>query len=177
MGEIKSTLDLVMEKTKNLSLSDEEKRAQKQKETESRIKGLLQKYLDGLLAKNQLRIDYESLKKEFDLSDDASMIDEILRRLDPNQDNQLLLEILEECCRVNPAVISSIIDDFRRAYDEAAGERMTQLKEDLARKYAISGSAVVPNLDADEQWRRLEEHLRLRFEDLLNQAKGKLLVD
>ena len=63
MGEIKSTLDLVMERTKNLSLSDEEKQAQKQKEVESRIRGLLQKYLDGWLDKNQLKIDYESLKK------------------------------------------------------------------------------------------------------------------
>ena len=175
MGEIKSTLNLVMEKTKNLSLSDEEKRAQKQKETESRIKGLLQKYLDGLLAKNQLRIDYESLKKEFDLSGDTSMIDEILSRLDPNQDNQLMLEILEECCRVNSSAISTIIDDFRNAYHEAAGERMTQLKEDLARDYAISGSAVVPNLDADQQWRRTEGEMRLRFEDRLNQAKGQLV--
>ena len=32
MGEIKSTLDLVLEKTKNLTLSSEEKEEQKQKE-------------------------------------------------------------------------------------------------------------------------------------------------
>ena len=42
MGEIKSTLDLVMEKTKNLSLSDEERLGQKNKEIASRIRGLLQ---------------------------------------------------------------------------------------------------------------------------------------
>jgi len=34
MGEIKSTLDLVMEKTKNLSLSSEERQEQKNKEIE-----------------------------------------------------------------------------------------------------------------------------------------------
>ena len=38
MGEIKSTLDLVLEKTKNLTLSSEEKESQKQKEIENRIK-------------------------------------------------------------------------------------------------------------------------------------------
>ena len=32
MGEIKSTLDLVMEKTKNLNLSNEEREQQKNKE-------------------------------------------------------------------------------------------------------------------------------------------------
>ena len=47
MGEIKSTLDLVLEKTKNLNLSSEEKQEQKQKEVENRIKGMMQKYQDG----------------------------------------------------------------------------------------------------------------------------------
>jgi hypothetical protein len=177
MGEIKSTLDLVMEKTKNLSLSAEEKQAQKQKETESRLKGMLQKYHDGLLNEKQLISDYEALKKDSGLSDDTSMIDEILSRLDPNQDNQPLMKILERCCRVKPAAIETIIHDFRNAYQKAAGQRMARLKEDLAHKYAISGSAVVPNLEADEQWRRTDEDLRLHFEDKLSRAKDKLRVD
>jgi hypothetical protein len=57
MGEIKSTLDLVMEKTKDLTLSSEEKKAQKQKEIENRIKGLLQKYQDGFLSKSELKTE------------------------------------------------------------------------------------------------------------------------
>ena len=63
MGEIKSTLDLVLEKTKNLTLSSEEKESQKQKEVENRIKGMVQKYQDGILSINQLIADYELLKK------------------------------------------------------------------------------------------------------------------
>ncbi|MEJ2168192.1 MAG: hypothetical protein P8X90_21940, partial [Desulfobacterales bacterium] len=168
MGEIKSTLDLVMEKTKNLSLSDEEKQAQKHKEVESRIRGLLQKYQDGWLNKNELKKDYESLKKDFELSDDKAMLNEIFSRLDYSRDNQLLLELLEECGRVNPASLEAIINDCRRAHHEAAGERKAQLKENLSRKFAISGSAVVPNLQTDEQWRRTEEEMRLRFEDKLS---------
>jgi hypothetical protein len=46
MAEIKSTLDLVMEKTKNLNLSNAEKQDQKNKEMESRLRGLVQKYQD-----------------------------------------------------------------------------------------------------------------------------------
>ena len=174
MGEIKSTLDLVMEKTKNLTLSAEEKQAQRQKETQSRIKGLLQKYLDGLLAKDELKINYESLKKDTDLPIDSAMINEIFSRLDPNGDNQLLLDILEECCRVNAAGLKTIIDDCRSSYLEAAGERKAQLKEKLAQDYALSGSAVIPNLETDAQWSREEEKLRLRFEDLLNQERDNL---
>ena len=62
MGEIKSTLDLVLEKTKNLTLSSEEKAEQKQKEIENRIKGMMQKYQDGVLFSEQLKIDYQKLQ-------------------------------------------------------------------------------------------------------------------
>ena len=54
MAEIKSTLDLVMEKTKNLSLSSEERQAQKNQEIESRIRGLLQKFKDRALNSERL---------------------------------------------------------------------------------------------------------------------------
>ena len=63
VAEIKSTLDLVMEKTRNLTLSSEEKQAQKQIDVENRIKGLVQKFEDGLLTGNQLKRNYDSLKK------------------------------------------------------------------------------------------------------------------
>jgi hypothetical protein len=175
MGEIKSTLDLVMEKTKNLSLSDEEKQAQKQKEVENRIRGLLQKYLDGWLDKNQLKIDYEILKKDCELSDDSVLINEIFGRLNPSLDNRILLEALAKCCRLNPAALEAVLNDCRREYDESAEARKTQLKEDLARTHAISGSAVVPNLETDSKWQREEAALRRRFEGLLNQEKDKAL--
>jgi len=175
MGEIKSTLDLVMEKTKNLSLSDEEKQAQKQKEVESRVRGLLQKYLDGWLDNNQLKIEYESLKKDSGLSDDAVMINEIFGRLDPNVDNRNLLEVIAKCCRLDTAALETLLDGCRREHGEAADARMAQLKEDLARTHAISGSAVVPNLETDAKWQREETALRRRFEGLLNKEKEKAL--
>ena len=39
MTEIKSTLDLVMEKTRHLILSDEEKQEQKENEFKKKLKG------------------------------------------------------------------------------------------------------------------------------------------
>ena len=46
MGEIKSTLDLVMDKTRHLTLSDEEKQEQKEKEFRKKLKGPAQKFQD-----------------------------------------------------------------------------------------------------------------------------------
>ncbi len=171
MGEIKSTLDLVMERTRNLTLSSAEKQEQQQKEMQNRLKGLLQKYLDGLLTRNQLKKDYVNLKKDLDSADDTFLIQEILNRLDPNQDNQFLLETLEDCCNVNTATIKAAIDAYRTIYRQAALKRMAQLKEDLARNFDVSGSAVVPNLEADAKWRREVQGMRRRFEGDLARHK------
>ena len=69
MAEIKSTLDLVMEKTKNLSLSSEEKQTQRNKEIEGRIRGLLQKYQDQLITLDQFTSDYRILCQEYGLDE------------------------------------------------------------------------------------------------------------
>ena len=114
MGEIKSTLDLVLEKTKNLTLSSEEKEEQKQKEIENRIKGMMQKYQDGMLSKNQLKTDYEILKKDYNMSLNNTMIIEITKRIEPDRDNQPLLEVLQECCAIDTAAIESIIAEIRK---------------------------------------------------------------
>ena len=171
MGEIKSTLDLVMEKTRNLTLSAEEKLAQKEIEIGNRIKGLVQKYQDGLLIKNQLKTEYEGLKKDSNLSDDSLLVNEVLARLDPDQNPQILMEILEEFCRLDTATIRASIKDYRDACNQAAQKRALQIKENLAQKYSITGSAVSPNLDADEKWQRETQDLQRQFEDRLSQLK------
>jgi hypothetical protein len=176
MGEIKSTLDLVLEKTKNLTLSSEEKEEQRQKEIENRIKGMLQKYEDGILTQNQLKIGYETLKKDFSMSKDDTLINEITGRLEPNRDNQPLLELMQECCGIELTAIETIIENFRKAYLLAEKNRMERVKEDFAQQYGISGSAVVPNLDADEQWRQETREMRAGFEDQINRVRAELTV-
>ena len=176
MGEIKSTLDLVMEKTRNLTLSDEEKKVQKQKETENRIKGLLQKLQDGLLTKRQLNQEYEILKKNAGLSDDKLLVNEILTRLDPDQDTQILLEVLEICCELDTAIFRDILDDYQKAYHQAAGDRAAQLKEILTQKHSIGGTAVIPNLDADDDWQQQSQEMQRAMEARLKQAGDQLIT-
>jgi len=110
MGEIKSTLDLVLEKTKHLSQSSEEKQAQTQKDIENRINGMLQKYLDGLFSLEQLQRDYEALKAEFNLSENNILTSEVINRLDPGLNNLVLFEVLEHCCHLDSGGIADVIN-------------------------------------------------------------------
>ena len=106
MGEIKSTLDIVLEKTKHLSLSNEERDNQKTAEIEKKIKGLLQKFQDQTLPEKRLSSEYEKLKKEYHLSDDSIFMSEVFLRLDPDKDNQQLLALLKDMCKANTQEIN-----------------------------------------------------------------------
>jgi hypothetical protein len=175
MGEIKSTLDLVLEKTKHLSQSSEEKQAQTHQDIENRINGMLQKYFDGLFSLEQLQRDYDALKAEFDLSENNILAGEVISRLDPGLNNLALFEVLEHVCHLDYSGIADAIKDYQAGYHTAAQSRMETLKEILAQKYLISGSAVVPNLEADEQWRREALAMNSVFKQKLNQEKDRLI--
>jgi hypothetical protein len=154
MAEIKSTLDLVMEKTKNLSLSNEEKLEQKNKEIESRIRGLLQKFTDQALSAGNFKSEYQKLQKNHDLS----------------------VDLLAEFKVSDFEGLSSVLQEFQAVRDTAARERRKIVKEQLAKTHFISGSAVVPNLEVDDEWREKTGQIRAEFEAKLNQAKTKLLA-
>ena len=175
MGEIKSTLDLVMEKTKHLSLSSEEKQAQTRKEVKSRINGMLQKYQDGLLSLAQLQRDYEGFKAEYNLPDNAALAGQVINRLDPDLDNRTLFEVLGHCCQLEYVGLEDVINEYQAGYKSAAQSRMETLKEGLAKDYSISGSAVVPNLESDEQWRQEAQAMISAVEEKLNQEKDRLV--
>ena len=96
MGEIKSTLDIVMEKTKHLSLSEEEREAQKKEAIRKTVKGLIQKYKDQIFTIKQLEDEWNDLEKENQLSDRQILVDEIMDQLHLNADNSLLMTSLKE---------------------------------------------------------------------------------
>ena len=175
MGEIKSTLDLVMEKTKNLSLSDEERQRQKNKEIDSRIRGLLQKFIDQTLKIDNLRSEYQKLQKDYDLSANTPLVKEICNQIELAKDNQVLFDLLAELKVSDVEGLKSVLQEFQAARETASRNRHKILKDQLAKAYFISGSAVVPNLEIDDEWQQAAGEISAEFEAKLNEAKIKLL--
>ena len=176
MADIKSTLDLVMEKTKNLSLSDEERLAQKNQEIVSRTNGLLQKFKDRVLKIDNFKAEYQKLQKEFDLSENDHLIKEIFGQIELGADNQALFELLAEFKVSDVEGLNSILQEFQTALDAAAAQRREVLKEQLAKTHFVSGSAVVPNLKNDDEWRKEDGKIRAKYSALLDDEKAKLMA-
>jgi hypothetical protein len=175
MGEIKSTLDLVMEKTKNLNLSNEEREQQKNDEIKGRLRGLVQKFQDNILSPDHLRSDYQELKKEYGLTHNRHLVDEICSQILPGKNNQVLFDLLAEFKVSGVEELKSVLKEYQAGLDSAAEQRRQTLKDQLAKTHFISGSAVVPNLENDPEWREASGMLKLKYNRLLDKAKTRML--
>lgn len=174
MGEIKSTLDLVMEKTRHLTLSQKEKEGQKQIEVNKRLKGLLQKYQDNLLREEQLGQELESLRKTFDLNVKEMLSHILLDGLKLGSNNISLLELLSTICGLEVSGLEELFHDFQYTIEIAAQKRIEEVKANLAKKRLISGSAVVPNLEIDSEWLATVQGIKGKFDQILSREKDAM---
>jgi hypothetical protein len=147
MAEIKSTIELMMERTKNLTMTGEEKAQLRQKELTEKARGWLVRYLDGILS-------LESLKAEMmQESEDIRELKKILQPLigeyiDPERDQERLFPLLIGLFDVDASVLTGTLDTYRTQkkalYEKRAEEMLVHLGE-----LGIEGSAVVANPDKD----------------------------
>lgn len=145
MGEIKSTLDLVMERTRHLSLSDEEKAQQNREEFEKRLQGLLQQYEDGAMTVDSLQHRISDLQNELKIDDDQMIKRAIFGRIDPDQDNQRWMELIPTYVPAAAAPIQSILADYHLNKKDLLEEGQQQQGETLRQAHHIQGKAVIPN--------------------------------
>jgi hypothetical protein len=134
---------------------------------------LLQKYQDQVLSLEQLHTEYDRLKKELNLPDDTDLVNQIIDKLDLTADNQILLALLSQFSDTGADGIEALLGEFQEEFNSAASYRMLELREGLAQKNSIFGSAVVPNLQADDTWLEEAGTLHARFAEKLGAEKEK----
>jgi len=172
MAEIKSTLDIIMEKTKGLTMTDEEKRELKRKEMAGKFKGLVQKFLDNIIDLDRLKVEAAALGEGHEDMFRRVSIQETMGRIGPEGDNEPVLKILESTTGMDTGPIRKFMTDFERKLAKEKGVHEKGLRERLKKK-GVSGSAVIPNLSADSQWRdyisKQKDEFRSKIEKLEEQ--------
>ena len=148
MAEIKSTLDLIMERTKDLVLTEEEKRDIQTQERQARVRGWVQRYRDGSLTGDDIK---EYLANEGAAASEAAALlrEECLTHVDPEEDNGKIFSLLQTALAINTAPFEDLTADF---HAEVQRLKIDSGHKALAVLYAqgINGSAVVPNPNLDQ---------------------------
>jgi hypothetical protein len=166
MGEIRSTMDIIMEKAKGLTMSEEEKEAFRKKETDGKVRGFLQRFLDGFIDAERLKDEIGSLGEERYAVAREALIRECMGRMEPGADDTIFLDALENAAGLDIAPIEKIVLDYNQDLEQQKMDRKQVLQKNLER-LGISGSAVIPNIHADQEWIRHLSEMNKGFQGKL----------
>jgi hypothetical protein len=172
MGEIKSTLELVMERTRHLSLSPEEKDRQRRADFEKRLQGLLQSYADGAVAVEALLERMAALQAEYEVTDRRVPVAAVLGWIDPDGDRgpwwTLLARLAPEAARP----VRKILKAHGNRHGKLYAEGLNRCRQRLARDHGIEGSAVAPNVQRDDRYAEGVSKLRRKTRAEIEGAAG-----
>ena len=180
MGEIKSTLELAMERTKHFAISEKEKEEIKQKEVLQKATSLFHRYREGHLSSNEILKEIERMErrtattvKQYLLSHwiDALSLDE--------DDDERILKGIESMKERSIAEVKQrfhhLLSQYQRDKEKVKEKIGVQLIEAL-KKGGIDGSAVEPKLEGSEPWKKEIENLDQSYRMKLEEIKQQLRV-
>lgn len=175
MAEIKSTLDLVMERTRHLTLTADEKARQENEALAQKINGVLQRYRDGALPMEAVKRRVDELGEARGSQVLEQTVRIILKQVELSVDNGAMLELLAGQFDVDCRHLSHIIEGYQDARRAELDRQSAELKQQLATTHSIGGTAVLPNLEADAVWAGCEAALRERIDPDLAREKARIL--
>ena len=156
MAEIKSTLELVMERTKHMSMSAEERAGQQKKGFEKKLQGLLQQYADTVFSRDELLEKMAALQKEMKIDDQKLAVSAVFQRIQSDLDNEQWLSLVRRLAPTAYTPLKQALEDYRDKVAILSQKSEQRQLENLARQYAIQGAAIVPNL---RKWAHHQEEL------------------
>lgn len=172
MGEIRSTLDIIMEKTKGLTMTEDEKAAFQRSEVEEEIKPILQKYLDGRIDPERVGIEIVALGEEKEDMAMEILKKECLARIEPEGDNSGLFDLLGRAVGLDTGPFLEAVSTFQKEMKRQRARHGEAFRVRLQER-GISGSALIPNPNADVEFIRYadqkREELRERLSALASQ--------
>ncbi len=172
MTEIKSTLDIIMEKAKKFSVTEEERQGFKRQELEGKIKGLVQKTIDGILDFEKFQLEVVALQAQEKDMVNQVLKEELVARLEVATNSEALLKILENVSGPTWDAVKKVMAEFERKGEKQKNSRRKTMLESFSKK-GISGSAVLPNIDADPEWIRTKSEMRQQLQGEIRKAIEK----
>lgn len=170
MAEIKSTLELIMERTRNLTMTEQDKESLHRKEAVGKIKGSVQRYLDDLISVGTLKTEMEN--SEENLPDCRQIMESfLLEHLNPESENRKIFKALEQAMEADTIPLRDRISRFRMEIEKEKEEIAKRLNRALADR-KISGSAVIPNPARDETLQSTLQKMKEDFKKEISLLRG-----
>jgi hypothetical protein len=179
MGEIKSTLELAMERTKKFAISEKEKGEMKQKEVLQRATSLFHRYREGHLSSNEILKEIERMEKNTRATVKELLLSQWIDALSLDDEDERILKGVESLKERSIAEIKQrfhhLLSQYQREKEKVKEKMRVQLTEVL-KKDGIYGSAVEPKLEGSELWKKenekLDDSYKMELEEIKQELRG-----
>ncbi len=177
MAEIKSTLELALERLKKITISEGEKEEIKKKEILAKATGMFNRYMEDFLSVGDLLREIERLEGKAGTMTREFLLSQAIGAISLEKDNEKLLRAVESLKGRGVEDARQKLASFRSKYEkrkeEAEEEMRVRMREGL-RKDGIPGSAVVPRLHPSDEWEKNVERLQQTFQKKIDEIKEDL---
>ena len=179
MAEIKSTLELALERTKKITISEEEREEIKRKEVLQKATGLFHRYKEGHTPLNEILKEIERMEEKSGNIVKESLLAQWMDALSLNDENERLLKGIESLKDrgINEVThkLRDLLSQYQRKKEKVKQEVNVQSIEALRRE-GIYGTAVEPNIEVDQLWEKELAKLDHFYGERLKEIKEQLKV-
>ena len=179
MGEIKSALELAMERSKKYAVSEEEREKIKEKELLQKATGLFNRYMESFLPLHEIAREIERMGEETGQRMKATLLSLCVDALSPDldKDPERLFPVIELIKNRDLPDIKKKVQTLFTAYREEierARQRVSLGLTEALKEEKIYGDAVLPNVEGNDRWRQTLDGLTRSYEGSLEEIKEAL---
>jgi hypothetical protein len=149
-----------MERTKGLAASPQERESYQRQEREKRIRGLVQRLLDDNITLDGVKDELAKEKKNGSAAEVTELLKNALAgHIDPEADNERPFRYVSELVGTPEDRLRETLAACREEATSWKAVLAERQKKDLESK-GITGPAVLPNAEADPQWKARREEMQ-----------------
>jgi hypothetical protein len=177
MAEIKSTLELALERTKKMAISEKEKEEIRQKKLLEKAKGLFHRYREGHAPLGELRKEIERMDEKTSATVKDLLLSQWIDALSLEDEDERLIKGIEWLksgrLEETPQRFRNLSSQYREEMEKTRQEVRTQLVEALKRE-GIVGSAIEPNVEGGLLWKEAVEKMDHFYGEKLEEIRKQL---
>ena len=177
MAEIKSTLELAMERTRKILISQEEKEEIKRKEIVQKATGMFHRYMDDNLSLNEMTKEIERMEEKARATVRDVLLSQWIDAVSLDAENEKLLRGIESLKGRNVDDVKQKLEVLRSEYEREKHEAEQNVGVRLAealRNENIHGSAVVPHVRGSKEWKERMGPVEHAFRGKIEEVKEVL---
>ena len=168
-----------MEKTKKFAISEKEREEMKQKEVLQKATSLYHRHREGHLPLNEILKEIDRMEQKTAATVKELLLSQWIDALSLDDDDERILKAIESLKRRSIDEVKERLHQLLSQYQREkrrVKEEMRNLLAEALRKEGIYGSAVDPEIEGAELWKKEKENLdqsyRMKLEEIKEQLRG-----